>query len=161
MKKMLEQYAGAVIAAVVALGIFGILYGRSFGNGFIFSDYLGAMIKAAVFTESVSVRTGSAFDVYMNRTVPVFGIPNCMDLQNGETTSVSSVLQAVDAQGGILDICVQNSWDENFNQTNALEVWDQTNLSFYSSGVFWIELYTADRNGYSRHAVVQMFANER
>ena len=161
MKKVMEHYAGAVIATLVAWGVFGIFCIPSFGSDETFFLYLGTMVKEVVFTEAVSVKSGNAFDVYMNRTEPVFTMPDCTQIQSGKKIAVSSILEAVDVQGKNVDILLQNSWDENFQQTDSLEILENTNLYFKNFGVFWVELYTTDNEGRNSHSIVRIFANER
>lgn len=155
MKKILEHYANAVIAMMVAFGIFGIFYGLSFSNT------LKDAITTIIFTNTSTLKTGNAFDSYAKQISPNFIILNDKEIEIGERIPISSIVKAVNPNGEELEVLLKNSWDENFQSTNSIEILDKNHLYFHEAGVFWVELYALNSNGYDRCAVVQIFANER
>lgn len=160
MKNVMEQYAGAILAVVAALGIFSIFRTASFGDRQNIYGYLGTMMTDVVAREALDVKSGDAFDEYMDYELPVFSPPARVSLKARVTTPISQIIEARDSQGNLLDIQIAGCWDEDFQETNQVMVLDETKLKLLEWGVYWIEVCATDGYGYSRNALFKVYVNE-
>lgn len=161
MKKVMEQYAGTVLAVAAALGIFSVFHSASFGHQQNIYGYLGTIMTDVVAREALDVKSGDAFNEYMDYSLPVFSPPASVSLKPRVTTPISRIIEARDSQGELLDIQVVGYWDENFQETTQVRVLNETKLSFLKWGVYWLEVCATDGCGYSRNALVKVYVNER
>lgn len=163
MKKVLGHYGSAVIAVCVVLGLSGVFQNLVFGGRWNLKEYLREMVAEALFMKPDSEEGVSAFDTYMNTNHVSFAVVDCDSdfFVRTRTIPVSYIMEAVDSTGQLKNMELVGCWDEQFQETKAVNILQNTMLRFRQDGIFWVEVRAADTYGNYRNVLVKIYVNER
>ena len=156
MKNVIRQYAAAVIAVVVGLGILGILYNNSFGNYQTLYRYLGSITERLVAPLQTTYKTGTEFDACMKIKLPEIESPDYKELAYGVYTDIGTVIASEDGNGDKAVLSVNKIWNEEFEKTKDVEVNENNQIILVYNGVYWLEVTTTDNEGNSRTVLLRI-----
>lgn len=158
MKQVIEQYASAVLTgmlAVVLLMVIGKnIYGPDMGIshvlGLVLQDSIGE--KAIVENDAMETHVqGTSFvlkekNVYISVDQEIF-ISDCFEARNTYEETVPLYLGEV--------------WNHNWETVNVEKSSDGRKLCISKAGVYWLQIYTLDKNKKQHIWVVKVLVNER
>ena len=156
MKNVIRQYAAAVIAVIVGLGILGVLYSNSFGNYQTIYRYIGSITDRLIAPLQTSYKTGTEFDTVMKTELPEIESPDYKELAYGTYTDIEKVIKTGSGNGDLVELSVRKIWDENFDKTNSVEINADDQIILIHNGVYWLEVMAMDSEGNSRTVLLRI-----
>lgn len=160
MKRVMEQYGGAMIAAIIAIVIMGLFCHVSYRGTEGMPQILGEMVQVILSEEDGKGSEENAFDTYMNVKLPDITIVNHYAGVAKEWVPVSEYVTAVDEDGNAVPITILYGWSAGVTD-GAIEVsGDGTKIYATESGVYWVQASVCAGNGRCRNVIVKLMVNE-
>lgn len=160
MKKIMEHYASAAIAAMTALAMMAMFYHLNFNQTQGIAAAVGTILEATMEKNEWKIMTGKAFDTYVSHTPPTIFIKNNNALHVGEATLVSDFFIAKDNLGNILPVEVKACWDVKGNEVGLLTS-DRQSFYITKAGAYWVRVSATDNSGFEKEIIVKIYVNER
>lgn len=156
MKNVIRQYAAAVIAMIVGLGILGVLCSSSFGNYQTFYRYIGSITERLIAPLQTTYKTGTEFDACMKTKLPEIESPDYKELAYGTYTDIGTVIESEDGNGDTAVLSVSKIWNEDFDKTKDVEINADNQIILIYNGVYWMEVTAMDSEGNSRTVLLRI-----
>lgn len=160
MKQVLEHYGGAIIAAIVAMALMGILTGMPYHNAKGMPQILGEMVDMALSQADYAKNTSNAFDSYMDVRMPEIFANNSYACVAGEWVLVSDCFTAVDEYGNSIPITVVSGWSAGVTDGTIQVSSDGTEIYVSKSGVYWVKATVCTSNGRCKNVIAKLLVNE-
>jgi len=160
MKKIFGYYGRAIVAVVIAMGVFAILFGVSFENRQNLQAMLGTIIGEQLDHHSRQQRMGDSFDIVANHVLPVISVTNVDSLVKGKQIPLTQFLMARDKDGKSIRVRLHGVWNEALQTQTSVQLIANTHLVFASAGIYWLQVSATDAGGFQRESMVKIYVKE-
>ena len=156
MKKVIQQYASAIISLFVGVWIFWFLFSHSFEDKWTLYQYTSAIIKKMFATEQTLCRTGTAFDAYMQQEAPEILEPDYTVLKANFRTPIGMVIETNDSNGDYVPITVNWILGSEFEKNRYIHFVNGGLIDMARNDVYWFKITVTDTQGLSRTVLVRI-----
>ena len=146
MKALLKEYGGGIYILIVALAVFGVLFGfKTVNGGTGIISAIGDVATANDKDDEILTASQNAVKDVMTRKEPVITVKESKCNSN-TTYSVSDLATAKDTDGNMANVSCTKVLD---NQNNDITptVYSEGNITFASRGIYKVVIFAVDEQG--------------
>ena len=158
MKQVFEQYASAVIAGMLALILLVMIGKNIYGQDVGISQVLGLVLEHSVGEKAIV--ENYAMEMYLEGTV--FGINSKnVYMTVDEEIAVSDCFEVRNSYGQRVPVYLGEVWNHNWEVVEVKKTSDGSNVCISKAGVYWLQIFTVDKNKKQHSWMVKVLVNER
>lgn len=158
MKQVIEQYASAVIAGMLAVILLMVIGKNIYGKDVGISQVLGFVLQDSIGEKSIV--ENPAMEEYLQGTGFVLEEKNIYITADREI-SVSECFEARNSYGEMVPLYLNEAWDQNGVSVDVAKSADGSKLCIAKAGAYWLRIYAIDKNNKPHHWMVKVLVNER
>ena len=158
MKQLLEQYASAVIAAMLALVLFLVIGRNVYGEGQGISQVLGEVLQYSIGEKSII--ENNVLEEFINKGILDIEVQNVYVPANEETL-LSDCFCVSDTKGNVQNVYLKQAWNEAWEEVDVGVSADRRCICISHTGVYWLQIFVLDGNAKEHSWIVKLLVNER
>ena len=158
MKQVLEQYASAVIAGILAIILLVVIVRGIYGNGIGISRVLGSVLQDSIGVTAIV--ESKAMEDYVQGTSIILQAKTVY-MTVGQEMFISDFFEAKNSFGEILPIFFQEAWNLSWENINVETALGGRKIRFLKEGAYRMQIFTTDKNGKEHSWIVKVLVNER
>lgn len=158
MKQLLEQYAAAVIAGILALLLLLIIRQNIYGQGMGISQVLGLIVQNSVCEKSII--ENHALEDYVKDTALMMEIKQVYVIANQDTEG-KTCFCVKNISGEFLPVYWKRVWNSQWQAEYVTISPDGSCIRFSKPGIYWVEVFSVDKNEIAHSWVAKVLVNER
>ena len=158
MKQVLEQYASAVITAMLAILLLMVIGKNIYGQDIGISQVLGMVLNDSVGEKAII--ENNAMERYVQGTGFVLKEKNVYLVVDQET-SISDCFEVRNSRGLRASLYLDKVWNQNWEIVDVRKSMDGRKICISKAGVYWLQIFTIDKNNKQHSWVVSVLVNER
>lgn len=158
MKQLLEQYASAVIAGMLALMLIPMIGRNVYGDGQGISQVLGAVLQYSIGEKNII--ENNVLETYISESILDIEVQNVY-LTIHQETLLSDCFLIKDKDGKVRNVYLKQAWNEAGEEVEAGVSTDRQSICISDSGVYWMQIFALDGNEKEHRWIVKLLVNER
>lgn len=158
MKQLLEQYASAVIAAMLALVLFLVIGRNVYGEGQGISQVLGKVLQYSIGEKAIT--DNNVLEELINKGILDIEVQNIYVPINEESL-LSDYFCVKDINGNETNVYLKQAWNEAWEEVEVGVSADKRCICISQAGVYWMQIFALDGNAKEHSWIVKLLVNER
>lgn len=158
MKQLLEQYASAVIAAMLALVLFLVIGRNVYGEGQGISQVLGKVLQYSIGEKAII--DNNVLEELINKGILDIEVQNIYVPINEESL-LSDYFCVKDINGNETNVYLKHAWNEAGEEVEVGVSADKRCICISQAGVYWMQIFALDGNAKEHSWIVKLLVNER
>ena len=158
MKQVFEQYASAVITGMVSVILLIVIGKNIYGHGIGISQVLGMILQDSIGEKSMV--ENMAMELYLQGTTFELKEKNVYIAADQEVL-ISDYFEARDSNGKIVPTYLGKVWNQNWEPIELRISTDGRIVCISKAGVYWMQIFTVDKNEKQHSWIVKVLVNER
>ena len=158
MKQLLEQYASAVIAAMLALVLFLVIGRNVYGEGQGISQVLGKVLQYSIGEKAIT--DNNVLEELINKGILDIEVQNIY-IPINEESLLSDYFSVKDINGNETNVYLKQAWNEAWEEVEVGVSTDKRCICISQAGVYWMQIFALDGNAKEHSWIVKLLVNER
>lgn len=158
MKQLLEQYASAVIATMLALVLFLVIGRNVYGEGQGISQVLGKVLQYSIGEKAIT--DNNVLEELINKGILDIEVQNIYVPINEESL-LSDYFCVKDINGNETNVYLKQAWNEAWEEVEVGVSADKRCICISQAGVYWMQIFALDGNAKEHSWIVKLLVNER
>lgn len=152
MKKVVEQYAMSIVAAMIALLLFMVCYQMPLWD---------EVVADILWQPQLEANMGKAFDESMDRKAPTIVLKDVYALKAGQQIEIATIFDGYSWEGTSIPVTIEKIYSEDLSDVLRDLSTESGSICMENAGIYWALTETTDFKGDRLQVLAKVFVNER